>query len=171
MFAFLLSACRDNIPSGPSGGGADGGGGSGASTGASISCNATGTGCLCIANDGQPSQLGECSPTSVATTDTERGVCCVTQALCTCIRYTCRSNPASSYCQCGPVSTLESVTVGSPAAECPAPVTGQKCCFSQDNASCICSRLACAAEEAEVPNCSAATAGACPSGEDIAACR
>jgi len=177
----LITACifgcdgRDNVAGGLTDGGNVGaggaGGGRGGSIGSSISCNPTSGGCLCIADDAQPGQLTECSPTSVAQSETERGVCCVTQALCACTRYTCRSDPASSFCQCGSVSTLASVTLGSPAADCPAPTAGQHCCFSQDNASCICARLACAEEETEVASCSAAAAGACVSGEEIAACR
>ena len=70
----------------------------------------------------------------------ERGVCCVAQSLCTCTPYTCRSDPSSSFCQCGSVVALAGVTLGTAVAECPAPTAAQKCCFSQDNASCICSR-------------------------------
>ena len=171
ILTLAVAACRDDVAGGPTGAGATGGTGAAGSSGASVSCSSTGTGCLCIANDAQPGQLTDCSPTSVVENDMEKGVCCVAQALCSCVRYTCRADPASSYCQCGPVSTLATVTVGSPVVECPAPAAGQKCCFSQDNASCICSRLACAAEETEVPACSAAAAGACPAGEDIPACR
>jgi hypothetical protein len=156
---------RDNVA-----GGAPGGGGAGAS-GATISCNATGSGCLCIADDAQPGTLAACSPVSVTTSEAERGVCCVAESLCTCTRYTCRSDPASSYCQCGSVAILATVTLGDQTAECPPPAAGQKCCFSPDNASCICSRLGCAAEETEVSACAAVTAGACATGEDIAACR
>src|SRR5262249_40631550 len=116
-------------------------------------------------------QLTACSPASVVQGATEQGVCCTAESLCWCIRYTCRSDPSSSYCQCGSVATLATVTLGSPVAACPAPAAGQKCCFSQDNASCICSRLACAAEETEVPGCSATAAGACNPGEAIGACR
>jgi hypothetical protein len=155
----------------PDGSGTGAASGSGAASGAAISCNPSGGGCLCIAGDAQPGQLTTCSPASVVETDAERGVCCVAQALCTCTRYTCRSDPASTFCQCGSTLALAGVTLGAPAAECPPPASGQKCCFSQDNASCICSRLACAAEESEVPNCSAVAAGACPGGEDITACR
>ena len=154
---------------GGSGGGAGGaGGGLGGST---ISCNPTATGCLCFADDTQPSQITDCSPASVVQGATEQGVCCTAQSLCSCLRYTCRSDPASSYCQCGSVATLATVTLGSPVAACPAPVAPQACCFSQDNQSCICSRLACAAEETEVAGCSAAVAGACAAGEEIAKCR
>ena len=64
----------------------------------------------------------------------ERGVCCLTQSLCTCTPYTCRSTPSSSFCQCGSVVALAAVTLGRPVAECPAPAARQKCCFSQDNA-------------------------------------
>src|SRR5437762_10201210 len=132
---------------GGSGGGAGGaGGGLGGST---ISCNPTATGCLCFADDTQPSQITDCSPASVVQGATEQGVCCTAQSLCSCLRYTCRSDPASSYCQCGSVATLATVTLGSPVAACPAPVAPQACCFSQDDQSCICSRLACAAEETQ----------------------
>jgi hypothetical protein len=124
-----------------------------------------------VLDDPQPGQIATCTPTSVAQNEMERGVCCLTQALCICTAYTCRSNPASSYCQCGSVSALAGVTLGSLVAECPAPSGEQKCCFSRDNASCTCARLACAAEETEVPNCSATTAGACSPGEEIATCR
>ena len=148
-----------------------GGVANGGSSGAAISCNASGSGCLCIAGDPQPGQITTCTPASVAQGETERGVCCVTQSLCACTRYTCRSDPASSFCQCGSVLTLASVTLGTAVAECPTPGPEQKCCMSQDNASCICSRLACAAEETQMPNCSATAAGACASGEDITACR
>jgi hypothetical protein len=174
--AGLTAGCetRDDVAGGLGdsgtlgGGGAGGGGGSGAAT---ISCNPTGTGCLCIVGDSQPGQAATCSPTSVPQNEMERGVCCVAQSLCSCIRYTCRSDPASSFCQCASVATLAAVTLGSPVAECPAKTGTQKCCFSQDNATCICSGLACAAEETEVPSCSATAAGACRSGEEINACR
>jgi hypothetical protein len=151
--------------------GSGGTGGFGGTSGSTISCNPTGTGCLCIVDDSQPGQLTACSPASVVQGTTEQAVCCTAQSLCSCIRYTCRSDPASSYCQCGSVAILATVTLGSPAAECPAPTAQQKCCFSQDNASCICSLLACAAEETEVAGCSAAAAGACSAGAAIAACR
>jgi hypothetical protein len=174
LFAVVacIAACdgRDNVAGGLVDGG-NVGTGSGGSGGSTISCNPTGGGCLCIADDAQPGQLTECSPTSVAQSEMEHGVCCVTQALCACLRYTCRSDPGSSFCQCGSVSTLASVTIGSPVAECPAPAAGKHCCFSQDNATCICSGLACADEETEVAGCSASAAGACNSGEDITACR
>src|SRR5262245_28823400 len=152
------------------GGGAVGGAG-GDSSGSTISCNPTGTGCLCIADDTQPGQLDACSPTSVVQGATEQAICCTAQSLCSCIRYTCRSDPSSSFCQCGSVATLATVTLGSAVAECPAPTAQQKCCFSPDNGTCICSGLACAAEETAVPNCSAAAAGACNEGEAIAKCR
>jgi hypothetical protein len=174
----LLASCaaRDDVAtgrtdSGSLGGDGDDGGGDGGSSGATIACNPTGTGCLCIAGDSQPGQLAACSPASVAQNAMEHGVCCVAVSLCACIRYTCRSDTATSFCQCGSVLDLASLTIGTQVAECPPPMAGEKCCFSQDNATCICSRLACAAEEAEVPNCSAAAAGACRSGEEIAACR
>jgi len=174
--ACLIGACTnledgndDRSDSGAVGAGTDGGAGVGGN--GSISCTATGTGCLCIADDSQPGQLTVCSPTSVASGDAERGVCCVAESLCACIRYTCRSDPGSSFCQCGSVSSLGGVTLGDPAAACPTPATGQHCCFSQDNATCICARLDCADGETEVDNCSAVAAGACRSGEEIAACR
>jgi hypothetical protein len=176
VLALQVAACETG--GGPPGGslsdagsGGAGGGASGGSSGSTISCNPTAGGCLCIANDTQPSTIDRCSPTSVAQNDMERGVCCTAQSLCTCIRYICRSDPGSSFCQCGSVPSLASVTLGSPVAECPTPIGTQKCCFSQDNASCICSGLACGAGETEVTNCSAAAAGACSSGEEIAACR
>lgn len=149
----------------------DGGGGSGGGPGGSISCNPVGPACLCELDAPQPGQLTTCSPTSVAATDTQRGVCCLTQSLCICTPFTCRSNPASSYCQCGSVSALAAVTLGSPVAECPPPTAAQKCCFSADNDSCTCANLPCAAEETEVANCSATAAGACDSGEEIDTCR
>ena len=156
-------------PGGSGGGsGAASGGGLGGST---ISCNPTATGCICIVDDTQPGQITACSPASVTQAATEQGVCCAAQSLCSCLRYTCRSDPASSYCQCGSVATLATVTLGSPVAECPPPAASQSCCFSQDNQSCICSRLACAAEETQVPSCSASVAGACNAGEEIAKCR
>jgi hypothetical protein len=168
--AALIAGCdgRDNVPGGTTGSGSIGGGGG---ANATISCNATGTGCLCIVNDPQPGQLDACTPTSVVQSEAERGVCCVTQSICSCIRYTCRSDPASSFCQCGSVANLSTVTLGVPAAECPPPTATQKCCFSPDNASCICSGLACGAEEMPVANCAASTAGACAPGEEIMACR
>ena len=156
---------------GGDGGGSATGGASGGSTGSTISCNPTAGGCLCIVDDAQPGQLAECSPSSVAQSALEQGVCCVAQSLCTCLRYTCRSDPASSYCQCGSVLALAAVTLGAQVAECPAPTAEQKCCFSPDNDMCICSRLACAAEEIQVANCSGARAGACNDGETITACR
>jgi hypothetical protein len=170
MIVASFAACnRDDVAGGPGASGAGGtGGGPGGST---LACNPTGVGCLCLIDDAQLGQLTACSPSSVAQNEMERGTCCVAQALCSCIRYSCRSDPASAYCQCGTVATLAGMTLGSPVAECPAPVTGQKCCFSQDNATCICSRLACPEEETEVANCSAAAAGACASGEAIEKCR
>jgi hypothetical protein len=147
------------------------GGGFGGSGGATISCNSSATGCLCLIGDSQPGQITTCSPTSVAQNEMERGVCCVAQALCTCIRYTCRSDPATSYCQCGSTVDLATVTLGTQVAECPPPTTDQKCCASPDNGSCICSRLACGAEEIQVANCSATAAGACMAGGEIPACR
>jgi hypothetical protein len=164
---------RDNVPGGGALGGiggSDGDGGDGGSS-ATISCNPTGTGCLCIVNDAQPGQLTACGPTSVPLNEAERGVCCVTQSICACIRYTCRSDPASAFCQCGSVANLATVTLGSPVAECPTPTATQKCCFSPDNATCICSGLGCGPEEMQVESCSATAAGACAPGEDIAACR
>ena len=176
--AASLAACEDRGGAGsrpPDSGALDGDQGGGAANGGSggqtISCSASGGGCLCLVGDPQPGHITTCSPVSVARSETERGVCCVTQSLCTCTPYTCRSDPASSFCQCGSVASLAAVTLGTAVAECPAPTAQQKCCFSQDNASCICSGLACAAEETQVPNCSATAAGACPAGEDIAACR
>ena len=172
--AASFAACEDRGGAGsrpPDSGALDGVGGAGGSSGQAISCTASGGGCLCLVGDPQPGQLTTCSPVSVAPSETERGVCCVTQSLCTCTPYTCRADPASSFCQCGAAATLATVTLGTAVAECPAPTAQQKCCFSQDNASCICSGLACAAEETQVPNCSATAAGACPAGEDIAACR
>jgi hypothetical protein len=151
-------------------GGTQGGGG-GDDDGSSISCNPTGTGCLCIVADSQPGQLDACSPASIVQSETERGICCAAESLCTCLRYTCRSDPGSSFCQCASVSSLAGVTLGSAVADCPPPASGQTCCFSEDNATCICARLACAEGEVSVENCSAVTAGACRSGEDIAACR
>ena len=157
---------------GPLGGNGGGpGGANGGLGGSTISCNGTGTGCLCIVDDTQPGTITDCTPTSVVQGATEQGVCCTAQSLCTCLRYTCRSDPGSSYCPCGSVATLATVTLGSPVAECPAPVAPQVCCFSQDNQSCICSRLACAAEEMQVAGCSGAVAGACNPGEEIARCR
>jgi hypothetical protein len=148
------------------------GGGAGGASGSTISCNPTAGGCLCIADDEQPGQLTDCGPGSVAQNALEQGVCCTAVSLCTCLRYTCRSDPASSYCQCGSVVDLASVTLGTQVAECPVPTEAQKCCFSPDNHMCICSRVAaCAAEEMQVSSCSAAVAGACNSGEEIAACR
>lgn len=170
----LVTSCegRDNPPGGTTGNGSFGGaGGGGAGASGSISCNPTGTGCLCIINDSQAGQLTECSPTSVPANENEGGVCCVTQAICVCTRYTCRSDPGSSFCQCGSVANLATVTLGSPVAECPAPTGTQKCCFSPDNSTCICSGLACAAEEMQVASCSATAAGACAPGEEITACR
>jgi hypothetical protein len=151
--------------------GGEGGSGNGGSSGQTISCTASDTGCLCLVGDPTPSSITTCSPTSVAQNPMQRGVCCVAQSLCTCTPYTCRSDPASSFCQCGSVSSLATVMLGAPVLDCPAPTSGQKCCFSQDNATCICSGLACSAEETEVPNCSAAAAGACRSGDEITVCR
>jgi len=173
--AMLTGGCegRDNIPGGGALGGiggADGEGGSGGSS-STISCNTTGTGCLCIVDDAQPGQITDCSPASVPRSEAERGVCCVTQSICACIRYTCRSDPGSSFCQCGSVANLATVTLGSAVAECPPPTGTQKCCFSPDNSTCICSGLDCAAEETPVASCSATAAGACAPGEEIAACR
>jgi hypothetical protein len=166
------SASQDGSIGGSTGGtGGEAGAAGGGSNGSTISCNPTGNGCLCIVDDSQPGQLDGCSPASVAQGATEKGVCCTAESLCSCIRYTCRSDPSSSFCQCGSVATLASVTLGSPAAECPAPTAAQKCCFSQDNASCICSLLACTAEEVAVPGCSATVAGACNAGEAIEKCR
>jgi hypothetical protein len=165
---------RDNVAGGrlDAGGGSSGGGsGAGGSGNGSISCNPTGAGCLCIVDDPQPGQLTACSPTSVAQNEMERGICCLTLSLCTCIRYTCRSAPASSFCQCGTVTDLAAVTLGDPVAECPMPVAGQKCCFSGDNATCSCALRDCDAAESEVPNCSAVNAGACNGGEGIPTCR
>ena len=179
-FAMLNAACdtRGDVAggqpdSGSLSGDGDGGvgGAGGGSGGSTISCNPTGSGCLCIVDDSQPGQLAACSPASVGQSALEQGVCCVAVSLCACIRYTCRSDPATSYCQCGSVLDLASVTIGAQAAECPPPTAAQKCCFSRDNATCICSRLACAAEETDVPNCSATAAGACPGGQEISACR
>ena len=174
----LIAGCapRDDVATGTAdagslGGADDAGWGEGGSGGATISCNGTGGGCLCILGDSQPGQLAVCSPASVAQGAIEQGVCCLAVSLCTCIRYTCRSDPATSFCQCGSVLDLAAVTVGTQVAECPPPTAAQKCCHSQDNGTCICARLACAAEETEVANCSAAAAGACPGGEEIAACR
>jgi len=170
-FALSVVACAaDDVAGGnvTADGGAGGGGGG---PGGSISCNPVGPGCLCMVDDPQPGQLTTCSPTSVAANDMQRGVCCLTQALCICTPYTCRSNPASSFCQCGSLSALAAVTLGSPVAECPTPTAAQKCCFSADNDSCTCANLACAAEETEVANCSATTAGTCDSGEEIDLCR
>jgi hypothetical protein len=150
-------------------GGAQGGGGAG--SGSSISCNQSGGGCLCLAGDAQPGAVATCSAASVVQSAMEQGVCCVAQALCACTRYTCRSDAASSFCQCGSVLSLASVTLGTSVAECPAKMSEQRCCFSRDNATCICSRLACSAEETEVSSCSAAAAGACDSGQQIEACR
>ena len=171
LIALFVVGCfgRDDVASGPPGSGV--GGDNGGATGSTISCNPTGTGCLCIVDDTQPGQLTACSPTSVAANAMEQGVCCVAQSLCTCTRYTCRSDPSSSYCTCGSVAILTTVTLGSPVAECPTPAPGKKCCFSQDNASCICSGLACGPEEIEVANCSAAAAGVCANGEAIDKCR
>ena len=165
---------RDDVAGGRIGGGSlggtDGSGGAGGES-SSISCNPTGTGCLCIVEDSQPGQLDACSPASVVQDEMERGVCCVAESLCACLRYTCRSDPGSSFCQCGSASSLAGVTLGNPVAECPPPASGQTCCFSQDNATCICARISCAEGEVAVANCSAIAAGACRSGEDIAACR
>jgi hypothetical protein len=175
-----IAACEDRgdgagtrRPDGGSGsvGGAQGGGASGGGSGASISCNESSGGCLCLVGDAQPGAVATCSPASVVQNATEQGVCCLAQALCACTRFTCRSDPASSFCQCGALLSLAGVTLGTSVAECPAKTSEQKCCFSRDNATCICSRLACSAEEAEVPNCSAAAAGACESGQEIEACR
>jgi hypothetical protein len=178
VFASLLAAVgceRADTPPGnlliDGGSGGAGSPGGGGSSGSAISCNPMQTGCLCIVGDSQPGQIDTCSPTSVAQNATERGACCTAQSLCACIRYTCRSHPESSFCQCGSVDSLASVTVGAAVAECPAPTGGQKCCFSQDNATCICSGLGCDGEETEVPSCSAAAAGKCRSGEEITACR
>lgn len=156
---------------GGGGTGDDAGADSSGEASASIACNPSATGCLCLVDDGQAGQIDACSPTSVAENETERGVCCVSQSLCVCIRYTCRSDPGSSFCQCGSVLNLSSLTSGSLVGECPEPSAQQRCCFSQDNGTCICSRLACAGEEIAVANCSAAAAGACRPGEEIAACR
>lgn len=170
-FTLSIAACAaDDVASGHVQPGADGGGGDGG-PGGSISCNPVGPACLCELDAPQPGQLTTCSPTSVAANDMQRGVCCLTQALCICTPFTCRSDPASSYCQCGSVSALAAVTLGSPVAECPPPTAAQKCCFSADNDSCTCANLPCAAEETEVATCSATTAGACDSGEEITTCR
>jgi hypothetical protein len=177
-FALSVAACTaddvasGHVQTGTGGSGADGGaGGGGGGLGGSISCNPVGPACLCELDSPQAGQLTTCSPTSVAANDMQRGVCCLTQSLCICTPYTCRSNPASSYCQCGSVSALAPVTLGSPVAECPTPSAQQKCCFSPDNDSCTCALLPCAAEETEVPNCSATAAGACNSGEELDTCR
>jgi hypothetical protein len=85
LFAVTLPAAsfivgcegRDNVPGGGALGGVGGSGAGGA--GSTISCNPTGGGCLCIVDDAQPGQLTECSPTSVAQSAMERGVCCVVQ--------------------------------------------------------------------------------------------
>src|SRR5262245_35576445 len=82
--AFIAACERDDVAGGPASTGAGGGPGGAGAGGSSISCNPTGTGCLCIADDVQPGTLATCSPTSVAQAETERGVCCVAQALCTC---------------------------------------------------------------------------------------
>lgn len=181
IVAASLAACEERNggagsrpPDGGEGGSTGGGtGGSGnGGPGPTISCSPSGGGgCLCLVGDPQAGSIADCSPVSVAQAETERGVCCLAESLCTCTRYTCRADPASSFCQCGSVLTLAGVTLGTFVAECPAPTAQQKCCFSQDNATCICSGLACAAEETQVPNCSATAAGACRAGEDIAACR
>jgi hypothetical protein len=176
LIACTVAACEDRGGAGgrppDAGDGAVGGvQGDGASGGASISCNQSGGGCLCLVGDAQPGAIATCSPASVVQDATEQGVCCLAQALCTCTRYTCRSDPASSFCQCGAVLSLASVTLGTSVAECPAKLPEQKCCLSSDNATCICSRLACSAEEVEVPNCSAAAAGACEGDQAIEACR
>jgi len=180
LFAGMIAACEDRGDGagtrpldGGNGslGGAQGSGAAGGGNGSAISCNQSGGGCLCLVGDAQPGAIASCSPTSVAQSATEQGVCCVAQALCACTRYTCRSDPASSFCQCGSVLSLASVTLGTSVTACPAKTGEQKCCFSRDNATCICSRLACSAEETEVPSCSAAAAGACEAGQDIGACR
>ena len=172
-FALSVAGCAaDDVASGHVQTGTGGTGGTGGGgPGGSISCNPVGPACLCELDAPQAGQLTTCSPTSVAANDMQRGVCCLTQSLCICTPFTCRSNPSSSYCQCGSVSALAAVTLGSPVAECPTPTAQQKCCFSPDNDSCTCANLPCAAEETEVANCSATAAGACDSGEEIGTCR
>jgi hypothetical protein len=158
-----------DVDAGPGAGGGEGG--PGGPTGSSIACNATAGGCLCLLDDPQPGTLGACSPATIVRDAQEQAVCCLNEFLCSCNRYGCRSDDAASYCQCGLVTDLAGVTIGVPVAACPPPTPQQRCCLSSSNATCICSRLACAAEEVEVPSCAAATAGTCVEGEAIAACR
>ena len=93
--------------------------------------------------------------------DTERGVCCLTAGP---VHVHAVHVPLGSGVVVLPVrlgGRAGRRDAGDLVAECPAPTAGQKCCFSQDNATCICSGLACAAEETQVANCSATAAGAC----------
>ena len=60
-------------------------------------------------------------------------------------------------------STLAAVTLGTPSPSVRRRRRRRSVASRQDNASCICSGLACAAEETQVPNCSATAAGACGS--------
>src|SRR5262245_38264269 len=89
---YLIAGCtaRDDAAGGRTDGGPlgedDAGGmAQGDTGGATISCNPTGSGCLCIVDDSQPGQLAACSPTSVTQSPMEQGVCCVALSLCACI--------------------------------------------------------------------------------------
>ena len=163
------SDARPDRTSGGSGGGGDAQGDGGSS------CSVTPSGCFCIAGT-DLGGLTSCDSASVVKDGAERGFCCADTGtdspLCRCDAYVCKNNPTAQDCECGTAfSVAMDVPTGTTATDCPAPTASQKCCFSAETATCICSTLDCESAVA-VPDCSVTRVAACPSGQQsVTACK
>ena len=158
----------------PSSGGSGGSAGAGGSSGSSVqvTCSALSTGCTCSSGKPGASDPATCSKSSVATSASDKGSCCKSSFFCTCTSYSCILDSSLGRCFCDTTSTLTAlVPSGTKLDQCPAPKSGNKCCYDSTLNSCDCNHTSCSATATEVAACTLAQLTACGSGVAVDSCK
>ena len=158
------------VSSGGSGGNTSTGGSSGSSV--QVTCSALSTGCMCSSGKPGASDPATCSKTSVATGNSDKGGCCKGSFFCTCTSYSCVLDTSLGTCYCDTTYALKSVIPsGTKLDQCPAPKSGNKCCYDSTLNSCDCNHASCSATATEVAACTLAQVTACGSGVAVDSCK
>jgi hypothetical protein len=149
------------------------GGNSGAGGAAQVACSTLPTGCTCSAGKPGASDPASCSKSSVATSPSAQGSCCKGNFFCTCKSYSCVLDSSLGTCFCDSTSVLATlIPSGTKLDQCPAPKTGNKCCYDSTLNSCDCNHASCSATATEVAACTLAKVTACAgSDSSVDACK
>jgi hypothetical protein len=132
-------------------------------------CTRFPAGCSCV--DGDPAaDESPCTTMTVATMPGDVGVCCA-RTMCQCAPFICRNDASQGYCSCGVSTTITGVVQGDVVTTCPLPTAPQKCCYSHQFQSCVCSLLDCTTGWQTVPSCSITDVAVCLDGAtSVAVC-